>query len=1151
MTKLFYNDNTNNLYESLTQLLTTNDFALFHESTSKALHFAKYIEENFSHKRNSELEKTSNQIIIKNSFYDLSEDDFNQIFVKFFVKHSHFKERQNLLNKLIEDIVSKVLKSPKSNTKFIKFWKNIFSIENHQQFLNNYLNNIIVSQKVEDFELKITRFSINLSNAIFNFMLYNTCHVKVIEKCFSLDKNHNIKLSENKYLINFITILFSEHPEDLFPLLKEEKISDLYVQSTFMLFLQDLLIKKVDNNTFYNTELKNIILNSPLYKKNRISLLNTFKTEKLKIGYYFVNLLENSGFFERTTSLTNHALVIKPKANLIDDLILNSTEKPYLTFNQLNKIDLSHDYKKMIEKNNQDFIHENPRISLSISDNSYLHKKTGMTLSINTLYLNNFLQRLISKKTDEMIYSFYNINKNITDYLCSLNPLLATFVKKLLKEGFDFSSYKTALPLIKEFDNNIANLSKIIVILKNKLEHDLSPIMLNSKPINWDDYLIKGQYDTINQALKNITDVLQIHKQYYGNVVELINRICSRKSQLILLINNAIEYSFFKYFIVTTYLDSRGRRYDNASYLSIFLNPNSKMFVSMYDHNLGKTLSLEELRIIKDSLDFPQTKEKVAALIDKGLDFFEAENNKELYLYILSYLKCDISFLTKLIEDDHYFIDNNDNALNVIVNNIKKNKKIYYVHSLIYFEQLRFRNKHHKHLLNYYQKDASTSGYQIMTGVLKDVHMGKIANLIGNENYDIYQKTLREGCYSDFCKLKSFVSSTLDWFNISDFMFNIPSETCLKKQNLDFNDLSSIKKTENFKEYFKYWILLDLHKAIITSDFLINFIEFMETNEFSLNKSNYDLINNCNYEWLLDYLSLNEKDVLKKLQKLVKFQAKPIYNKILEFLFCIRYALTIIITVDKHLKITDQESSIWSDRDFVKINVMTTLYMSTAYGRRESYSKILRETYLLTKNALLELQDFISFLEKSATRFLIKEANTNIFNEFANDICQESITANIPIILINRNLKMTIDPKIVINKQVPCSSFSNVRAPQLVLKYVTNERDYKKLKSMVLANVAHFHDADIMHKYYEKCLNINDKFNTRFILIFGANHDCFLSNIPKLLTIILEDSYLSFLSQNNLKTFKNMSETFYEKYKGMDPEEFLKHLNPINPNFVK
>ena len=323
----------------------------------------------------------------------------------------------------------------------------------------------------------------------------------------------------------------------------------------------------------------------------------------------------------------------------------------------------------------------------------------------------------------------------------------------------------------------------------------------------------------------------------------------------------------------------------------------------------------------------------------------------------------------------------------------------------------------------------------------------------------------------------------------------------------------------------------------------------------SQNKTVLLFINSCNYEWLLDYLPLSEKNLLNKLQKLVKFQTKPIYKKLLEFLFCIRYALIILIITEKKLPDLEKESSIWSDRDFVKVNVMTTLYKSTAYGRRESYSKILRENYLLSKNSLSELHDFVSFLEKSATYFLIKEANSNIFNEFAKDIQRESKKADMPIVLINKNLKMIIDPKIITKKQVSCSSFSNIRAPQLVLKYITDKRDYNKLESMILANMAHFHDADIMHKFYEECLlfnnNLKEISKTKFRLIFGSNHDCFILNEPVLLKIILEDIYLLFFSQDNLSAFQNMSAEFYEKYKGMNEIEFLKYLNPINPNFVK
>lgn len=90
--------------------------------------------------------------------------------------------------------------------------------------------------------------------------------------------------------------------------------------------------------------------------------------------------------------------------------------------------------------------------------------------------------------------------------------------------------------------------------------------------------------DDKERAKKADEDILKKYKPIF---ITIINKICQRKAMLVDIINQAIEYSLYKYVIHTSYMDARSRTYSAAVTMNIFTNPYAKLFIKLYDENEG------------------------------------------------------------------------------------------------------------------------------------------------------------------------------------------------------------------------------------------------------------------------------------------------------------------------------------------------------------------------------------------------------------------------------------------------------------------------------------------------------------------------------------------------------------------------------------
>lgn len=102
--------------------------------------------------------------------------------------------------------------------------------------------------------------------------------------------------------------------------------------------------------------------------------------------------------------------------------------------------------------------------------------------------------------------------------------------------------------------------------------------------------------------------------------------------------------------------------------------------------------------------------------------------------------------------------------------------------------------------------------------------------------------------------------------------------------------------------------------------------------------------------------------------------------------------------------------------------------------------------------------------------------------------------------------------------------------------------DNDKLCSMLMANIAHFMDPDIMHIFVQLCETINEFLRDKdivFQLIYERNHgNFFLNMFDNVLDILIEEAVLRFNEYNSLDSFDFLSEEDKKQFRIVTNIEF-------------
>jgi hypothetical protein len=904
--------------------------------------------------------------------------------------------------------------------------------------------------------------------------------------------------------------------------------------------MKNLFIKEYKKNTIFDDQIKKIIEES-LRIFDDISLKNDINREQIALGHYLLDIMLEHKLFKITYMISAkdpNTKYIEPENDILNFIFKTKWyEKPMLSENQITlEYKMKEENFNILLNNMSKNVHENPRINLEFQPKSYVRKKRLYTkLSINRDYLAIFLATINDGLTEDEILSLYNIEPIKIQKLRELNnSMVNKVITSLLCEAQNFSRVLTPSKIQEDLTSELKMIEEAISNKQadRKTQNDIS--LKN-------DVFIEN--NSSNDVTYNVWDIENLRNEfnsflpYKTHIKDLINKIASRKYQLVELIIQSIDYSIYKYFIHTSYYDSRGRTYLAAKTLNILSNPLAKMLVSIYDVNEGNYPSHKCLKIIKSCLTFNQTKDKIIPKIEE--DIID-EHIEKIYMYINSYLNLKSEDLKKLIKNQS-FIGNQRKLLNYIKPIIKKYKKLFYVHSLIVYEQFRYWDLHDKTIINYIQKDASSSGFQVMAAFFRDPQLAQISNLIGKENYDLYTKSSLY-CYDLYKKTYEFAMRALKWFGLDAMNFINESELKIDFCNYKLEDYDLLKlMPQKNMSYIIYLIRINFETSVITRKFLESLTHHIKN--MMLTQEAFD-VSICSF--LLPFLPVSDTKLMQNLSEMNNFNGlKPI----LEFVFCLRLAIRIVYIAERIIQIPHNEPTLWTSKELNKQSVMTRLYGSTSFGRKNTYIKLFSETYMIPQASKWSLHELASFIDIGNSEFLAKNTNLSTLDDFADEICSDK-----KIIIKNRNFKITLEPKITHDFQVSCSSFSKKRASQLVMKKITNVIDERKLRSMFMANLAHSMDSDIMHHFTALCLNINKQLenaNSSYRICFERNHDCFILNYAPLLEIIVEEAYLRFCQQDNINNLVGLSNEQISKYTKKSIKEFMSLLDPINPYFIK
>lgn len=1102
-------DNNFKLIDLLANIANNPQYSLLHEECYTIITLIQQITEQYKPINNKKKKPGENQVFIEGKYYNIPEENkWDALFSVYNNKIKDLPIDEELFIKKLNKIFDIIKTSDKKNSKFINYFKFVFASSTIEEMTYDYLSYLICTGFRHEDAFTHSHLSIELGNYFNRFLLTQFPKMKLIYDCFdSIKAQIVMEKKESIFMVDFCKIIL-EHPLDSEPI--QELFNQLNVKETFIkkvlyFFFRDMLFSEYENNNIHLMDLHVFIKN--IFNVETAIISHNINTQyALEIGYYFLDFLIDHGIFEKISKYSNknknHTInFIIPTSEILTLLTKKSKlEGPFLTMDQCtirnNKREDNTNFDNIILKNLKNMIHRNKRMNVEMLEEAYLNQEKLVTkFSVNTNYLKNYLYYLINNDfTDDLLLAELNID-----------------IGELYK--------------LNSVGNHYSGISNILI-----------EIAKNYKVIV-----------TAPQVMKKISEYAKLnnfsYKDYQTVIENLVNKICQKKLSNINVLKQAIKYSVFKYFIVTEYFCVRFRRYLMDFPLNIHTNAFAKTFVKMYNNEQSE-ITIPELNIIGSTvLKHDLTKKELTSLIIKlkpnaDATIISVENHYKIIEYILTFFKKEYADM-KVLEDLIYNKKFHNymylyEILNAIVNS---KKKVSLVHSLIEFEQQQLLGQNPRHMMNYHERDISQSGLQVITDLFRDPDLGKTSGMLGSTPSDLYYKTT------------VFI---FDIYKILIGLHDLCWDMGIRFNEKDYLELKSTTTQEEFRQFkdnfgmcLSAWINLDFKFSSIRVELSMALVKFVR--EYMCN-------NNINYpassilNTILDCMDTTTKNMIS----LIHHSEIKGYEKEFKFLLCLRFA-TRITRIGKYEIgiIEDDPKSIFKTRDLAKNLVMTLVYMSTPYGRRETYMEILNKIKPIPDNPPYYksyCREFAGFLDRCGTKFLQDMPEIrNIYN-FLNDVC----ALKMPITIKNRNFKLTIRPTIETFSQISCPSYtSNNRRPaQLTMKCRTNAMDYDKFKAMFMANLAHFMDSDLMHHFVELCLEINkrlEQLGYQFRIIFERNHDCFITNCPILMDILLKEVYLRFIQYPYLKHM-TIPDEIKETYQTMSDEEFIEYvilnLNP-------
>lgn len=912
-------------------------------------------------------------------------------------------------------------------------------------------------------------------------------------------------LAENDYLCDLLE--FTPIKRTIHSLLKKSKIlqkktKKLYKYNIAQAFY-DLLKAHVYSSEKSNSEL----LSFGFFKEENLKLkiqlgsilMHAFKTKKIFKEQFVKKKNKQVLFF-----VPNHIFFASNVSSIV-------SQRPYFTKGTLENIidkyennkkdyDTIEYYKYHTCLNRKDSrVHYNPTMILKPTKiNFYKHKLTNnftgkhyfdhfeeytsFTATIDKNYLYDFLNLLkehlmLGKKNK--YYSFCdNIDRHANIFL--LYKIKPDYLKKIYQEMHPH--YKRLLEHIFDYACNLSKQTSKELLLE--LKHNTKPeLTYENTSAEW--------------------------RFYYKNIKvfkSIIDKIYSYKIFLRGLLIQCIIYSHVDYFIIDSFLDTRGRHYLNGFYTNPQSYPLVKAFIKPYLYDTD-TLTSSQFMTLKD---ITLEKNTFFESIDVTRLFEQELTTYENYLTINENLK--ISYIFKLFENPNLNIEQLKCSLENFKNNstssehlfkqtlayvkihITNLKRLYVLHSAI----LLYLNPIPK-ITNYFELDATASGLQMTSMVLRD------ANL------------------ADFCNLSPSGSTTT-----SNDIYMIFSEQALETFNVFFNEFSEFHIPEDILKIIQPCFTTLLYKK---SDFKEPSITIL-TNIFKIlkrwllrcntKKVNYTYLSLAmKYNWIFKHVIRKSEPVFESIYEKAFTKTKiRIYNNFQNIVYLIGSFL--------HLKNTIKKKNSWfltwlSNREVFKKAIMTFGYNATSYRRKEDFLQSLMEhnNNKITQSVIYLAQLMENMFEYLKDNYL---KPSQVMRDFGKILAENLSTDSHEhsAIHINNgifNMKLHCYKHRTLRIIVKGSSDNkdwhllSIRVPLYIKtnEYQTTQEilvpNCTELTRKFAPNFIHSMDAWLVCYFKYKVAHLNKFFNNELFINHITNHDTFAITIAPLLKYILMDIY--------------------------------------------
>jgi DNA-dependent RNA polymerase len=966
---------------------------------------------------------------------------------------------------------------------YLNLFKIIFKdVKHSEEFLSLYTQSYFMTAlkrhhgDVDNLEMPVTATSSKFGSMICKyFFSQNKSFTRLLNTLSSKDIKPVSRADIHK-LIQYVKVLLTgdEKEQHQFYLEWSSVVENKLIILT-KTYVLSIAYERYNRNDIPYPELYKL-LDKYSTNYNHVTLYNDLNNLYIQLGHLLIRLYESVNILERFTKFITKVksqLMVKVNKEILESMIDSfSLNRPYMVASNVTWLKTMQDedmvYKVSYE-GKSNFIHTNLDINIEIKDNSYLFNNKPLNkYKVDSNYLHYFMD-FVSKanvfgsspETFDIILSLYDI-----DYMKLRSLLENDTVKDLLDRCVLF-----ALNL------NISS-----------------------------DKGLQKEIENCNDKQKSI-------------LTEIWNKINSYKIYLKGLIKDAYLYSIFNYFLVDHFIDTRGRFYNNTIFVNVQSFPNAKMFIKYY-------VSEESQNNFKDHYTYIQSAVSKALLFKEQQEYisnmdyntYVQNNNKLRYNYIHDF------FDSNLISNEEFNkLYNHDNLTDIktiarIKHTLKKSKRLFIVHSMLLLERYPQDN-----IQNYYEIDATCSGLQMVSLLVKSPELASLCNLIGNEKNDIYLLAVDK-----FKEQRILLDNLLRDFTVythKDILKDIDKNETFNVNKESFSNLS------NFNQRILAFLNMDSKNSSYAID-LIN----------SLDK---DLVDNKipipdikGLLWLLSKTDMKQSNLPTLKIPLTHYQ----------YLMLLKKAFKFNVTLLGQTWI--QDNNVFLNRDLFKKSIMTYFYNATNFGRKEDIIAFLWDQGKHLNKDLNNSKAFTyiaTIIELYFSYFMLTYVHdSTLMNKVSNLLTLQKK----PIIINNKYFEITFAPKKTIKSILQTSAFNRKRESQLTIHKYTDEIDSTLIKRRFNPNFIHSMDATIVHNFITRITNINIKLLNLFEINYHVNHDTFGSYSTPFLKTIIEDSYRELYSSNYFNYLENLDPAILAQLKDLVHKTDL-DLTIFNKYFIK